>query len=141
GQVEVRESDRLASPVAMGIVRPVIVLPSDWRDWGPAKLDAVLAHERAHIDRHDPAVLILATIHRALLWHTPLSWILRRNIVRLAEEASDDAAIAVSGDRASYAEILLEFMQRGVRRPGWLGVEMARYGSQEGRIDRILEGT
>jgi beta-lactamase regulating signal transducer with metallopeptidase domain len=30
------------------------VLPSDWREWHSPKLDAVLAHERSHILRHDP---------------------------------------------------------------------------------------
>ena len=96
-------------------MRPAIVLPGDWREWDAAKLDAVLAHERSHIRRRDPAVQVLSAIHRALLWHSPLSWFLHRRIVRVAEEASDDAAVAATRDRASYAEVLLEFMQRGVR--------------------------
>ena len=65
---------------------------------------------------------------------------LHRNIVRLAEDASDDAAVAVTGDRTSYAETLLDFMQRGVR-VNWHGVAMARYGSADDRIHRILNGT
>lgn len=54
---------------------------------------------------------------------------------------SDDAALAVCRDRASYATVLVEFMQRGVRGAGWQGVPMARYGRQEARIHRILDGT
>src|SRR5579871_870647 len=42
----VRESDRVSAPVTVGILRPAVVLPADWRQWDPAKLDAVLAHER-----------------------------------------------------------------------------------------------
>ena len=94
--IEIRESDRVAAPVTLGIARPAIVLPGDWRQWDGAKLDAVLAHERSHIRRHDPAVQLLSAIHRALLWHSPLSWFLHRRIVRVAEEASDDAAVAVT---------------------------------------------
>ena len=139
--IEIRESDRVATPVALGIARPAIVLPGDWREWDGAKLDAVLAHERSHIRRHDPAVQLLSAIHRALLWHSPLSWFLHRRIVRAAEEASDDAALAVTRDRALYAEVLLDFMQRGVRGAGWQGVPMARYGRADKRIHRILDGT
>ena len=139
--IDIRESDRVASPVALGIARPAIVLPSDWRQWGSAKLDAVLAHERSHIRRHDPAVQLLSAIHRALLWYSPLSWFLHTRIVRAAEEASDDAAVAVTRDRALYAEVLLDFMQRGVRNANWLGVPMARYGRPDDRIHRILDGT
>ncbi len=114
--IEIRESDRVATPVTLGIARPAIVLPVDWRQWDGAKLDAVLAHERSHIRRHDPAVQLLSAIHRVLLWHSPLSWFLHRRIVRVAEEASDDAAVAVTRDRALYAEVLLDFMQgRGAR--------------------------
>jgi len=137
----VRESGHITSPVTVGILRPAILLPVDWREWELAKLDAVLAHERSHIRRRDPAVQVLSAIHRALLWYSPLSWYLDRQIVRLAEEASDDAAVAAVCDRAAYAETLLAFMQRAVGRPNWQGVPMARYGSPEGRIHRILDAT
>ena len=135
------ESDEVSGPVTLGILRPVIVLPADWRDWPNAKLQAVLAHERSHIERRDSIVQVVSTIHRALLWHSPVSWYLHRAIVRAGEEASDDAAVQVVQDRASYAELLLDFMQRGARRPHWHGVAMARYGTPEARIGRILDGT
>ncbi|SPE38071.1 Peptidase M56, BlaR1 (modular protein) [Candidatus Sulfopaludibacter sp. SbA3] len=139
--IEIRESLRVAAPVTLGITRCAIVLPGDWREWDEAKLDAVLAHERSHIRRHDPAVQLLSALHRALIWHSPLTWLLHRNIVRVAEEASDDAAVAATRDRASYAEVLLDFMQRGVRGARWQGVAMARYGRPDERIHRILDGT
>ena len=139
--IEIRESDTVTAPVALGMVRSVIVLPGDWREWDGAKLEAVLAHECSHVRRKDPAVQLLSAIHRALLWHSPLSWFLHRRIVRVAEEASDDAAVSAMRDRASYAEVLLEFMQRGVRGGNWQGVAMARYGRPDERIHRILEGT
>ncbi|WP_321474950.1 M56 family metallopeptidase [uncultured Paludibaculum sp.] len=140
GGAEVRESLSVTSPVTVGLARPVILLPADWRAWGPAKLDAVLAHEQSHVRRKDPAVQFLSAMHRALLWHSPLSWALHRNIVRLAEDVSDDAAVAATRDRTSYAEMLLEFMQGGVR-VNWHGAAMARYGSADARIHRILNST
>ncbi len=134
----VRESEHVGAPVTLGIWRPTVVLPVDWREWGHVKLDAVLAHERSHIQRYDPAVQLLSALHRALLWINPLGWFLHSMIVRTAEEASDDAAVMATRDRAVYAEVLLEFMQRGV----WTaGVPMARYGRADARINRILDGT
>ena len=123
--------------MTLGVFRPVIVLPPDWRDWEEAKLQAVLAHERSHIRRHDPALQALSAIHRAALWHSPLSWFLHSRIVRVAEEASDDAAVTATRDRAFYAEVLLQF----VPTPEGLGVPMARYQRPDRRIHRILDET
>ena len=133
----VRESDELHAPVTLGVWRPVVVLPADWREWDSARLDAVLAHERSHIARFDPAVQVLSAMHRAALWFSPASWFLHSRIVRVAEEASDDAAMVVACDRASYAELLLDFMKRGVC---GTGVPMARYGRMDARIRRVLDG-
>lgn len=137
GLPNVCESERVAAPVTLGILRPAVVLPLDWSDWDCATLNAVLAHERSHIERRDPAVQLLSTIHRALLWISPLSCLLHRWIVQAAEEASDDAAIAVTQDRTKYAEVLLGFIAKGLSP---IGIGMARYAHPEKRIERILEG-
>jgi uncharacterized protein (TIGR03435 family) len=140
-EIEIRESDGIGAPVTLGILRPSIVLPLDWLAWESTKLEAVLAHERSHIQRRDPWVQLLAGIHCALLWGSPLSWFLYQRIVQTAEEASDDAAVAAIHDQVLYAETLLDFMQRGVLKTGFVGVSMARYGSPEKRIRRILNST
>ena len=119
--IEIRESELINAPVTLGIMRPAIVLPVDWREWNRTKLDAVVAHEQSHIRRYDPAVQLLSAIHRALLWHSPLSWYLHQRLVRVGEEASDDAAVTSTNDRALYAEVLLDFLKRGGRRVSWQG--------------------
>jgi uncharacterized protein (TIGR03435 family) len=141
GRFEVRESELVASPVTIGVLRSAVLLPLDWRTWNSAKLEAVLAHERSHIRRRDPAAQFVSAIHRALLWASPASWFLHRGIVRTAEQISDDDAVAATHDRVSYAEILLEFVQRGVGQTSWQGVPMARYDRPEKRIRRILHST
>ena len=134
-----RESDAIGAPIAVGILKPEILLPADWSDWEPAKLDAVLAHERSHIRRRDPAIQAISAFHRAILWFTPFAWLLHSRIVRLAEQASDDAALATAPDRAFYAGMLLHFMQRSGGGHRWAGQAMARYGKVEDRIHRVLE--
>ncbi|HEY4089049.1 MAG TPA: M56 family metallopeptidase [Bryobacteraceae bacterium] len=134
-------SPDIASPATLGILRPAIVLPQDWPQWDAAKLDSVLAHERSHIERDDPAIQLLSAIHRSLLWLSPAAWFLHSKIVRACEEVSDDAAIAVTADRAAYAGILIEFMQRRALPRTHLGVPMSRYGSADRRIQRILDSS
>jgi len=132
-------SPDIASPATLGILRPLVVLPRDWPEWEPAKLASVLAHERSHIERYDPAVQFLSAIHRALLWFSPAAWFLHSKVVRTGEEVSDDAAIAVTGDRPAYAGMLVDFMQRRALPRHYLSVPMSRYGRADRRIQRILD--
>ncbi len=137
------ESELLSVPVTFGVRRPAILLPPGWRDWEPAELDAVLAHEISHVVRRDALAERLSLLHRAIFWFSPLSWWLARHLADLAEEASDDAALAAGADRTRYAETLLGFFAALEAAPGrvwWQGVSMATAGQAEKRLDRILEG-
>lgn len=135
---DVFESNAVNAPVTLGIVRPAIVLPMDWRGWDRARLEAVLAHERSHVRRWDPAAQLFSAIHRALLWANPLSWFLHAKLVQTAEEVSDDAAVMVC-DRVHYTEILLDFMNRKTPSLIRTGLPMARCGDPEKRLLRILD--
>jgi hypothetical protein len=135
------ESELVSVPITLGILRPVILLPAEWREWSAAALRAVLAHERSHVIRRDALTQRLSLLHRAIFWFSPLSWWLHRCLADAAEEASDEAALLSGTDRAQYAETLLSFfaaLQRAPRRVNWQGVSMAKAGQAEKRVDRIL---
>lgn len=135
------ESEILAVPVTLRVCRPAILLPASWSSWDDAKLSAVLAHEVSHIARRDAMVQRLALIHRAVFWFSPLGWWLVRHLDDLAEQASDEAALACGIDRTQYAEALLGFvaaLQDCRARVWWQGVAMAKRGDAEKRLDRIL---
>jgi len=106
-----RESDRIGIPVTAGWLHPVIVLPKEWREWDQQKLEAVLAHERAHVRRKDNLIAGLAGLNRCLLWFNPLAWWLERRLALLAEQACDEASILALGgsedDREDYVRLLL----------------------------------
>jgi beta-lactamase regulating signal transducer with metallopeptidase domain len=136
------ESELLSVPVTFGVMRPAILLPAGWRDWDEGELDAVIAHEISHVARRDALVDRLTLLHRALFWFSPLSWYLKGTLAELAEEASDEAALAAGADRTRYAETLLGFFSELGAAPGrvwWQGVAMATAGQAEKRLDRILE--
>ena len=135
------ESELISVPITLGILRPIILLPIGWRQWGPAPLRSVLAHERSHVTRRDALTQRLSLLHRAIFWFSPLSWWLHGRLADAAEEASDEAALLSGADRAQYAETLLGFfvaLQQTPRRVHWQGVSMAKAGQAEKRVDRIL---
>src|SRR6185437_4428553 len=134
--------DRTAVPLTTGVLRPMIVLPATWRDWGEPKLRAVLAHELAHVSRGDALAQQCALVYRAFFWFSPLSWWLCHRLAELAEEAGDEAALAAGAGREDYAELLLQFFvafARSQRRAHWQALAMAKGGSgAERRVRRIL---
>ena len=102
------ESAMIAAPLTIGVTRPKILLPLGWRKWDRDKLNAVLAHEGAHVGRRDALVAALAGINRCIFWFHPMAWWLERRLSLLAELACDEACLATLGDRESYARLLLE---------------------------------
>jgi VWFA-related protein len=136
----VYESDSVAVPLALGLVKPKILLPNVWRDWDSAKLDVILAHERAHISRHDSLMLHLARLNRCLFWFHPLAWWLERKLALLAEQACDEAFLAVGGDRKRYARLLLEMAVAIGNARGRVYHQALGMASRIGqRIDRVLD--
>ncbi len=135
------ESEMISVPVMLGVRVPAILLPMGWREWDECELTAVLAHEVSHVERRDALTQRLALIHRAIFWFSPLAWWLERHLAELAEQASDDAALASGADRTRYAETLLGFfaeLEAGPERVWWQGVSMAKPGQAEKRVERIL---
>ena len=128
----IRETDELAAPAAIG---GCILIPAGWREWEETKLRAVAAHERAHVTWADFYVQLASRIHSAIFWFSPLPWWLHKQLVSLAEAASDDAVLE-NADSSSYAEILLYFGRRAQRITG--AVAMARPATLSRRIERIL---
>jgi beta-lactamase regulating signal transducer with metallopeptidase domain len=133
------QSQRIAAPVTIG---RRILLPAGWRDWDSAKLRSVLAHEESHVRRWDWAIAAMARVNRCVFWFHPLAWWLERRLARLAEQACDDAALAVVEDRQEYARTLLDIARTIQYSKGRvLAVPMAKEANVETRINRILDET
>jgi bla regulator protein blaR1 len=135
------ESETVSVPLMLGVLKPTILLTPGWQAWDADELAAVLAHEASHVARRDALAQRLALIHRAIFWFNPLAWWLDRHLAELAEQASDEAALAGGMDRTRYAEALLGFfaeLEADEKRVWWQGVSMAKAGQAEKRVDRIL---
>jgi beta-lactamase regulating signal transducer with metallopeptidase domain len=102
--VRVRCSAQVSSPIATG---SGILLPVDWSAWSDDARICVLSHERSRVVRKDFYWQLLARVYAAVFWFNPFTWLVLRKIVVLAEQVSDDAAVATIGRPADYAAVLL----------------------------------
>ena len=105
-----RVCDEVASPVVVGLLRPLVLLPPDFQTRLEADTRAlVLRHEAVHARRRDNLANLFAGVLLAVLWFNPLAWIGMRAF-RTDQELSCDAhALAGAGppSRIGYARSLV----------------------------------
>jgi beta-lactamase regulating signal transducer with metallopeptidase domain len=107
--VSVKCSISPIEPALVGILRPVVLLPEGLIErLTPEELQAVLAHEVAHLRRHDNLTAAIHVIVEAVFWFFPVTWWLggRLNVER--ERACDEAVLSRGSEPAVYAESILK---------------------------------
>ena len=117
--VSVRVSTVMASPATLGFLRPVILLPpAAALGVTPQQLEALLAHELAHVRRHDYLVNVLQMVTETLFFYHPVVWWTSRRIRIERELCCDDIAVKACGDPVSYAQALTVVARLLVTQPG-----------------------
>jgi uncharacterized protein (TIGR03435 family) len=97
------------TPTALGWLRPVVLLPiAALTNLTPGQIEAILAHELAHIRRHDYLVNLLQTVAETLLFYQPAVWWVSARIRAEREHCCDDVAVELCGDALSYVAALAE---------------------------------
>lgn len=105
--VAVAQSALIEIPSVVGWLKPVILLPaSALSGLDPSQLEALLAHELAHIRRHDYIVNILQTAIEILGFYHPAIWWMSRRIRMERENCCDDVAAELVGSRRLYVDAL-----------------------------------
>jgi beta-lactamase regulating signal transducer with metallopeptidase domain len=110
------ESTLAKVPAVIGWIRPVILIPAGALiSLSAQELEAVLAHELAHIRRFDYVANLLQSAIEALMFYHPAMWWVAKRIRAERENCCDDLAIAACGDRVTYARALtaLEELRSG----------------------------
>jgi beta-lactamase regulating signal transducer with metallopeptidase domain len=104
------------TPMTLGWLRPVVLLPvSAVIGLEPRQLELVLAHELAHVRRHDYLVNLLQTLTESLLFYHPAVWWVSRCVRAERENCCDDLAVDVCGDPVSLARALAALEEMRVR--------------------------
>jgi beta-lactamase regulating signal transducer with metallopeptidase domain len=116
--VELREDASPGLPATAGWLRPVILLPTSWRDWSAAELRAALAHELAHIRSNDYLTGIIAKLLTLPHGYHPLSWRLMSRLRLRQEIAADALGAPHAGGRREYVRALARLALREPAGPG-----------------------
>ena len=103
---------RVTVPTVIGILKPMILLPASLAmGLAPQQLEALLAHELAHIRRFDLVVNLLQRLIEALLFFHPAVWFVSRRVSIERERACDDTVIAAGWQRVNYADALVRMAE------------------------------
>jgi len=128
-------------PMTWGIVRPVVLLPSDAEKWDTERRTVVLAHELAHVRRWDTLTQWIAHLALAAFWFHPLVWMAARRMREEREHACDDAVLSIGTRPVEYADHLLNIVRSlGQSEGPAAALAMARRSQFEGRLLAILDG-
>ena len=120
-------------PMVVGWLRPVILVPvCALANVNVLQLEALLAHELAHIRRHDYLVNLVQTAIETLLFYHPAVWWLGNRIRDERENCCDDIAVAVCGSTFIYASALANLEESRAA-----GVRMAMAASNGSLLNRI----
>ncbi len=127
-------------PFTSGILHPVIVVPADLERLPSAQQRAVLAHELAHVRRHDCATQVLARIVCAVQWMNPLAWWAESRMRVEREITADDSVVGSGAPATDYAELLVGLASSAVdQRGGAITIAMASPSRLGERIGRLLD--
>ena len=141
--VELCESALVAVPMVIGWLKPIILLPiGTVNNMSPAQVEAILAHELAHIGGRDYILNIIQTIVEILFYYHPAVWWISANIRAERENRCDDIAVRLCGNSLTYAKALLALQEMQHQNIRTYGLAMTFSGQRKGfllkRVKRIL---
>lgn len=105
GDVSILISEVFSVPVAVGYVRPCVLLPRAILSEGEIDLESIVSHELEHLARFDDVTGLVQNICLSALWFNPLAHFISQRINAEREMACDEAAARVSG-RKTYVDTL-----------------------------------
>jgi beta-lactamase regulating signal transducer with metallopeptidase domain len=116
--VRLVESGLVKTPIVIGYLKPMVLMPvGTINALAPQQVEAILAHELAHILRNDFIVNILQYIVEAIFYYHPAVWWISANIRTEREHCCDDAAVMVCGNSLTYAKALVALQEMTIHTP------------------------
>jgi len=112
--VQIRQSDRVKSPLTYGVFRPVVLLPktTDWTE--ETKLRYILTHEFVHIRRFDALTKLVLAAAVCVHWFNPFVWVMYVLANRDIELSCDEKVVRTFGEtkKSAYAMTLIELEEK-----------------------------
>lgn len=138
GSITLRIQDGLGSPISAGFLYPMVLMPAGLLTRLPvAQIEALLAHELAHIRRHDYLFNLLQVVIETLLFYHPAVWWLSKQIRIEREQIADQMAAELIGTPKPLAQALAALAEWSS--PDHLTLALAASGGAlEMRIKRLF---
>ena len=137
GEIRLGISDEIESPFTVGWWRPMVIFPTALMSGMPPELlEALLAHEVAHVKRMDYLVNLLQSAIEILLFFHPAVWWMSRQIRIEREQIADDLAAGLLGEPRRLALALSELEQFQFSHPQL--AQAAHGGNLMSRIKRLI---
>lgn len=106
--IEVTRSTLVEVPTVIGWLKPLVLLPtSAISGLRSEQLEAVIAHELAHVRRNDYLVNLFQLVMETVFFYHPAVWWVSHRMRVEREECCDDVAVKMTGDRIGYAKLLV----------------------------------
>ncbi|HEY4650997.1 MAG TPA: M56 family metallopeptidase [Pontibacter sp.] len=139
--VQLAESALVKVPVVVGLAKPVILLPiGAVAGLSTVQVEAILAHELAHIRRNDYLVNVLQSVVDILFFYHPGMWWISATVREERENCCDDVAVAVCGNPLAYARALAVIAEMQLTKSPAVVMALAgRKGTLLGRIRRLVQ--
>lgn len=131
----------LSSPVTVGIIKPVMILPVEMESITDDELKSILLHELAHIYHHDNFIGFFQHVLSSIFWWNPFVHFLNGAYSDSREDVCDNYALTFIKSPKSYANILVNLAEKTflfTRMPATAGISLSRR-SLEYRILDILK--
>ena len=142
--VRLRVSTRVPSPVVIGYLKPLILLPLGLLgELSPAAMEMLLAHELAHIIRRDYVFNVLQAIAEALFFYHPAVWYIAAVLHAERENCCDDLATELGGNPQALARALATLAELSLAAPAVPALCLAASGAPGSVLHRVrrLAGT
>lgn len=130
----IRFSSLATTPMVIGFFRPVVLLPIKIITQLPEKqIEAILAHELAHIKRNDYLVNLMQSLMEVIFFYHPAVWLISAKIRTERENCCDDLVVSVTGETVDYAEALVNIGYVEIQN----NLSLAFSGNQDNLKERV----
>ncbi|MFK7808139.1 MAG: M56 family metallopeptidase [Saprospiraceae bacterium] len=137
--VKMVESSLATVPMVIGYLKPVILMPiGAINGLSESEVDAIIAHELAHVYRNDFLLNIFLSVIEVLFYFNPAVWWIAANVRTERENCCDDIAIKLCGNSLAYAKALLSLQELSQSVPGYAMAFAGPKNQLLQRIKRIL---
>ncbi|SDA79447.1 Signal transducer regulating beta-lactamase production, contains metallopeptidase domain [Algoriphagus alkaliphilus] len=138
--VQLKISSVCISPLTFGTFKPIILLPAGLLfQLSPAQLEAIIAHELAHVKRNDYLANLLLSVMEVLFFFHPCYWWINNTVKELRENAADDLVLKSGIDPKNLATSLAEVINFAQQNPPELALAAGKKRNPTlQRIKRIL---